>query len=461
MTRPWDRRGSCPSAHLLQSIGLVMGTALLGLMGCGKPARPGLEPKPVPEVSLIRPARGAVRWTVQQPGSIEAFEETAIVPKIPGYVEKWNFDLGDRVKTGDVLAVLWVPDLVKELDQRKAEVEQARQVFAVAEAHVASVATLVAEAQAGLHRARADLTFRQMQHNRVNQLLQRAVVNKEVEEEAWNEQRAAEAHVREAEAKLAHAEAELKESEATRDKCRIDIAAAQAACEKVQALVNYATLTAPFDGVVTRRNINTGDFVQPPTSAPKDPVYVVARRDVMRIFVEVPEADAVWVQEGAAARVRIPVLKDREFAGTVRRMSYALKPRSRTLLAEIDLPNPEDLLRPGMYAHVTLEVERTNLLTLPVAAVATQGDVNEGYQDYCFVWENGKARRLLVQVGSRDDERVQVLKKRIQGAWVDFTGKEEVIQGDLSFLSDGQEVKIAAGRQCPAPTGPPSRSTGS
>ena len=158
----------------------------------------------------------------------------------------------------------------------------------------------------------------------------------------------------------------------------------------MQSLVDYATLSAPFDGVVSRRSINTGDFVQPPSAAQQDAVYVVQRRDLMRIFVEVPEADAVWVKVGTPAQIRIPILKDREYAGTVKRMSYSLKRQSRTLLTEIDLRNPEDLLRPGMYAYAAIQLERANVLTLPAAAVATRGDVNEGYQDLCFLLEDGK-----------------------------------------------------------------------
>jgi multidrug efflux pump subunit AcrA (membrane-fusion protein) len=137
--------------------------------------------------------------------------------------------------------------------------------------------------------------------------------------------------------------------------------------------------------------------------------------------VEVPETEVVWVKVGTPARIRIPILKDQEYTGTVRRMSYSLKRHSRTLLTEIDLPNPEDLLRPGMYADAALQVERTNVLTLPAAAVATQGNVNEGYQNFCFLLEDGKVRRTLVEVGSRSEGRVQVLKNQVQGDWEDFT----------------------------------------
>ena len=112
-----------------------------------------------------------------------------------------------------------------------------------------------------------------------------------------------------------------------------------------------------------------------------------------------PEADAVWVKAGTPVRIHIPILKDRQYCGQVTRMSYSLKRQTRTLLAEIDLPNLEDLLRPGMYAYAAIQVERQNLLTLPASAVATQGNVNEGNQDFCFLLENGKLRRHVHRGG--------------------------------------------------------------
>ena len=92
------------------------------------------------------------------------------------------------------------------------------------------------------------------------------------------------------------------------------------------------------------------------------------------------------------------------------------------LMTEIDLPNPEDLLRPGMYAYASIRIERANILSLPASAVATEGNVNEGYQDFCFLLENGKVRRTPIKVGSRGDARVQILKKQVRGDWLDFDG---------------------------------------
>jgi HlyD family secretion protein len=232
--------------------------ALAGITGCRHKAAPKDEPKPVPEVAIARPERASIRWMVRQPGTIEAFEATPIVPRIAGYVEKWDVDIGDRVKKGRELARLWVPDLVAQLERRKAEVEQARRMLAVAEARMGSATAAVEEARALVGQSRANLGYREAQHGRVNQLLSRSVVNKEVDDEVTSQVRSAEASVREAEARVARAEADRRESQAVRDKARVDIAVAEAALAESTAMVGYATLTAPFDGIVSRRRSTRG-----------------------------------------------------------------------------------------------------------------------------------------------------------------------------------------------------------
>jgi HlyD family secretion protein len=430
--------------HILRVAFLAGPVLLTGSMGCRKASIPEPETKKVAEVAVVRPEHASLHWTVQQPADIKAFEQTAIIAKISGYVQNWKVDIGDHVKKGQTLAVLWVPDMVAELDQRKAEVRQARKLSAVAEAHLASSAAQVEEARASVRRARAEALYCKLQHDRTSQLAASAVVNPQVKDESWNRLEAAEAAVQEAEARVVRAQADSKESVAVRNKSGVDVDVAQAAAERMQTLVDYSTLTAPFDGVVTQRNINTGDFVKPPGSAGEPPLYVVERRDLMRVFVEVPEADAIWVKTGTPARIRIPILRDREYCGGVKRMAYSLKSRSRTLLAEIDLPNPEDLLRPGMYAYAAIQVEQANVLTLPDSAVATRGNVNEGYQDFCFRVRDGKVWRTPVKVGSRGEGRVQVLKKHIDGAWQDFKSDDQFVQRELAALADGQEVTVAA-----------------
>ena len=111
----------------------------------------------------------------------------------------------------------------------------------------------------------------------------------------------------------------------------------------------------------------------------------------MRVFVEVPETDAAWVKKGAKAVIRVQALQGQEFHGEVTRTSYSLDATAHTLIAEIDLPNPQDLLRSNMYAFAVITAERPDVLGLPFSSVVTQGEITSGYQSFCFLARDGKA----------------------------------------------------------------------
>jgi RND family efflux transporter MFP subunit len=436
----------------------VAATALLSAApGCGsaskgsptKAVESGAE-QPTVSVTVVHPERTTLRRTVRQPGSIQAFERTPVFARIPGYVKKWHVDRDARVKEGDLLAELDVPDMVAEVEQKKALVTQAREALRVAEARVVSAKAQIQEVQAGLQRAAANQKRWQLEYNRISKLTG-TVLDAQTRDETWNQFQASSAALKEVEAKVESARAALQESEALRDKARADIAVAEADRQRSAARLGFALLTAPYAGVVTRRNANTGDYVQPPGSSRSEPLFILERRDLMRVLVEVPEADAGWVAKGAQARIRIQALPGPDLTGEVARTSYALDRTSRTLIAEIDLPNPGDRLRPGNYAYATLTAEQPDTLTLPLSAVVTQGDVLQGYQSYCFVVDNGKARRILIEIGARGGDRVQVLKKQArpakpgeEGRWEDFTGQEQVIRSNAGSLTDGQPVTIAS-----------------
>jgi multidrug efflux pump subunit AcrA (membrane-fusion protein) len=158
--------------------------------------------------------------------------------------------------------------------------------------------------------------------------------------------------------------------------------------------------------------------------------------DTVRVFVEVPEADAGLVRDGMEARLRVQALKGREFEGSVTRTSGVLDPKTRTLRTEIDLPNKDGELLPGTYAYAVLTARRDGVLTLPATAVVT-GDGGA----YCFRVEGGKAVKTPLQTGLVGGGLVEVLKKQPQpgGPWEAFTGQEEIVE-KAATAKEGQEV---------------------
>ncbi len=444
--------------------GLVLSLApLLAVCGCGPAALPppAASDTPAVTVAVVQPERKTLHLAVRQPGSIEAFEQTPMFSKLAGYVEAFHFDIGAHVRKGDVLADLWVPEMVVQLRQKEALVQQAeadvlqaRESATAAAASVKSSAARVKEAEAGRLRAEAELKRFKSQHERLTRVGQTGVLDRDAVEETRYALDAALAGVDEVEARVKSAEAMRDETTAKLSKARTDIVVAEAHLQvaradrdEVKTLLQYTHLTAPFDGVVTRRTVDTRHFVQPATGPRAEPLFVVERRDKMRIFVDVPESDAAWVAKDAKARLLVPALQGREFTGEVARTSYALDRTARTLVAEIDLLNPDDQLRPGMYVTATITAETPAVLALPASAIATQGDVTQGYQTFCFLVEGGHAVRTLVQAGRSDGQFTEVLRRQKPGSppiWLEFTTDDPVAL-KAAGLTDGQKVQVAEG----------------
>jgi RND family efflux transporter MFP subunit len=400
-----------------------------------EPSREDAKSRAAIAVTVVKPKRMTLQWTVQGPGYIQAYEQTPMFAKIAGYVQKWHSDIGDHVSEGQVLAELWIPEMEVELKQKEALVTQA-------DAELKLAKQTVAAAEAEYRRLKS-------QYERLARIGQSGTIDKEQVEEAKFGFEASTAR-----RDMALADVEVKSA-------RLEVAKRN--WEQVNTLWGYRKLTAPFDGIVTRRNINTRDFVQPPTGGKGEPLYVVERRDKMRVFVPVPEADAPWVRKGVGAQVRVQALPGQQFTGEVARTSYSLDRAARTLQVEIDLDNSKDLLRPNMYAYGSITLEQPNALTAPASAVVTQGDVTKGYESYCFLaipsplptggeGKDGRAcklRRILIQTGTRASGRVEVLKKQEKkdetARWVDFSGDELIVQEDITSLSDGEAVTVSAG----------------
>lgn len=450
-------------------------TLVLAALGCGQgPAapsngRPDAEDQRsrVAEVRVVRPEGRTVRRVVEQPGRVQADEETHLHAKLAGYVRRLHADIGQRVKgprfdpsgkeiePGEVLAEIAIPETEEEAKQKQAlvrqagaEEEQARKALAAEEANVAVAEAMVTEAKAGLARAQAMYDRWQSEDRRMAGLTARGVIDAQAREEVQNQFRAAGAAREEARSRVVTAEAQVRKAQADRGKADADVKAAlarkevaQAEARRLQALLSYTKIRAPYNGVVTRRRVNTGDFLQP--NGRDCWLFTVARLDPVRAVIEVPEADAALVKKKAKVELAVQALRGPQPSGEVMRTSWALESAARTLRAEIDLPNPDHRLRPGMYLSARITVEVPARWALPASAVVVQGD-----QAFAYRVEKGKVVRTPLRVGLRDGRSVEVLQLR-RGAtapWEDITGKEEFVQ-ETAGLSDGQAVTPRPGKE--------------
>lgn len=276
--------------------------------------------------------------------------------------------------------------------------------------------------------------------DRVTKLVGGGIGDSQTVDETKNQFRAAEAGRKEATARVLPAQAGGKKVVADEAKAAADVSATRAKLEvakaevrRLDALRGYATIKAPSNGVVTRRAVNTGDFV---TGNEKAGLFAVARMDPVRAVVSVPEADAGLVAVGQDVRLAVQAVAGPEQTGKVVRTSWSLEPGSRTLRTEIDLPNEKGLLRPGMYVHAKLTAELPAAWSVPAAAVGKAGD-----ESIMYLVEGGKAVRVSVQLLKGDGQFTQVRRYKKPGAsdWTDVTGGEQVAT-PASALTDGQAV---------------------
>jgi RND family efflux transporter MFP subunit len=219
---------------------------------------------------------------------------------------------------------------------------------------------------------------------------------------------------------------------------------------ETQAMLAYSRLTAPYEGVISDRRVHTGHFLNAATGGTKgEPLLVIVRTDRVRVFVEVPEMDAVRVVEGTSGRIRVQTLNDRQFEGKVTGTSWSLDATQRTLRTEIDFENPEGVLRPGMYVHSLISLKHPKAWVIPASAILIWDETT-----FCYELRDGKTKRLPTRLGLRDGQFVEITKiqapSRSPGsppAWIDPTGKETIIVTKPGELTENQAVQAAGANQ--------------
>jgi RND family efflux transporter MFP subunit len=349
--------------------------ALVGCPGQDQSARPAVSPK---EVAMVRPARRDIARELALPVELWAWQSVAIYAKVTGYISAIEVDRGSRVKEGDVLARVSVPELEDERAKRLAEVR-------VADSEVSS--------------ARADHELQKLLYERVYALVaDRAVTQQDVDV---------------AFARLSTAAAVTSLALAKAEAARKNLAA-------TDTWIGYTTVRAPFTGVVTERTVHVGALV---AANERTLLFNVAEDATMRAVIDVPEVSSLEVVPGTRVRVEIAEL-GKPLASTVARSAQALDPRTRTLRVEADLENREHRLFPGMFGQAVFVFEvHEKALVVPAGAVArTQQGVA------VFTLKDRKLRRTPVETGFDDGKFVEVLKG---------LGETEPVAAEAKGLADG------------------------
>jgi RND family efflux transporter MFP subunit len=357
--------------RLARWVGLVAVAVLVGLIGVGALGEAERHAETIATLTSESDAVPVVRTEIvkvlgtppriELTGSTQAFDAATLFARATGYISKRYVDIGSRVHSGDVLAVIAAPDLDQQYTQAQAQ---------------------LAQMQASLAQSKVNMELAKVTNGRQSQLTK----------EGWTSQQGGD------QARLSYAA-----SVAAVGMARANLQAQQAQVDQLQQLTGFERVVAPFDGVITTRQIDVGSLVTANANS-GTPLFSIAHTDVLRVQIYVPQRDYFGLKDGQQAEVTVPELSGRVFHGRLARNANALQDATRTVLAEVDVDNQDGALAPGMYTVVRLDEPQPE----PVISVPSQAIIFDKDGLQAAVEENGVARIRHLDVAADNGATVDV-----------------------------------------------------
>jgi RND family efflux transporter MFP subunit len=359
----------------------------------------------LPSVTVVPVKEAPAEVELALPGAIQADMETPVFARADGYIKRRLADIGDRVKAGQILAEIDSPELDQQIRETEAALKRAQ--------------SALQQAQAAHQQALANLQLAEVTARRWETLVGKGVLSRQDGDEKRSAYEARQADAAAAEANV----------QAARD----NISAAEATLQRLRELQSFRQVRAPFEGVITARNVDVGTLVTAGSGSSLREMFRIARIQTLRVFVNVPQSEAPAIHPGLPCLVELEEYRGRRFPGQVSRTSNSLDPASRTLLTEVQTPNPGGMLLPGMYATVRFKLLRENPpLLIPSAAFrnTAKGPV------VATVREGSIVHIAPVKLGRDYGAQIEVLEGLKPG--------QKVITNLTDEIAEGVKVRPAA-----------------
>jgi RND family efflux transporter MFP subunit len=367
----------------------------------------------VPSVRTVSVEPVTTPRVIELPASLQPFNTATIYARATGYIDKRFVDIGSRLHAGDLLAMIAAPDLDQQLAQARATLVQTQ--------------AALTQSRAALEQAHANNNLANITNDRYAKLAARGFAAQQDADNARLSFAARQADVRNAEAAVAVADANVKSQSAN--------------VSRLEQLTGFERVVAPFDGVVTARQVEVGDLVTADASTGTS-MFAMARTDVLRVQVYVPQDAVFGLKDGDAAEVIVPEMPGQRFHGVVARHAGALQPGTRTLLTEVDIDNADGVLAAGIYGVVRLSVPRPH----PVVIVPSNAVIFDRNGLRVALFDNGVVR--LRQLDIAEDDGAQVVVR------AGVNPGDRVILNPPADLTDGMRVAIAQTDEKVAAAGP-------
>jgi multidrug efflux system membrane fusion protein len=414
----------------------------------------------IPTVSVVQAQQVSASSDLQLPGDVEAIQVAAISAQTTGYLRQYHADIGDRVGTGQLLAVIDTPEVDQQLQQARANVAQA----------IASLG----QAEANLVQAVANMEFARVTYERNKYLAQQHVVPEQTRDQT----------------KAAYdvAKATVDAMQANINAAKATIASNEANVRSLKALQGFQKVFSPFPGIITARNVEVGSLISTGnsgvssststgttasstaipgsgttplgTNAPANSggLFQIARIDTLRIFISVPQTFASTIKPGQTANISVRELPQKTFTGRVVRTTSALDPGSRTLLTEVRTSNPDYQLLPGMYATVNFGVQSPDPpVRIPATALIVRADGTQ----VAVVTGDQKVHYTTVIIGRDYGNELDIVSGLEPGATVIVNvadGLQEGAQVHTQAAPGGTQTNNPGNSQSPQPSPKPTGS---
>lgn len=398
-----------PTLSLRVCAALAMGAGLVAV-SCSRTENLQVKAAKAPDPPTVAVAKATTEDLAHNlilTAEFKPFQEVDVMAKVAGYVKKINVDIGDQVKQGQLLAVLEIPEMIDDLTRAKAAVERAQ--------------AEVARANDELKRAQSAHEIAHLSFTRLSAVAKQkpGLVAQQEIDDAQSKDLVSEAQISAARSNLTAAEQQVHVNNAE--------------LQKLKTMYDYAMVTAPFAGVVTKRYADTGSMIQAGTASNTQamPLVRLSENSLLRLILPVPESVVPTIHIGQQVEVRVPTL-NRTFRGRVARFADKVMYSTRTMDTEVDVPNPNRTLIPGMYAEVNLSLaSRHDVVAIPIPAVEAGSDPSSG--QVTVITPDNRVDVRQVKLGLETSTKVEVRSGLKEG--------DLVVIGTRSGLEPGQEVR--------------------
>lgn len=415
---------------LLILVGVVAGLVALRLRE--QQARAVTRPPREILVGVAKPERRDLEVILNYTGDILANRQTPIFSKTSGYIRAIHVDRGQFVKAGELLVEIEPTEMETAMEQARAALATAAAGLQVARSNLEASRANLLNQEAILTRSQAVLANDRRQAERLAELFAKGLVSAQERDNARTAFEASVAAVRAQEAQVQVARVQIETTDSQVRLADAQVEQQRAAIRMAQMRVDDTRITAPFSGFVSQRLLEVGAAVSSQAAATSNAsVAILTLQDIatVKVQIEVPERDVGRVRAGAKVRLVTDAYPDQRFTGTLARVVHTLDPRTRTMGLEIEIQNPDQRLKPGMYARVELVLEvRAGALLLPLEALNTSGA-----RPTVQVVRDGQVASVPVELGVADGPRVQIVKG--------LTPDDQVIVQGKELVRDGQAVK--------------------